>query len=246
MAEYVCGVCSKSYTRKSSYDKHIASCVSKTGDIVMANAAGNKKKQSIPKALKVSVWHKYIGEDNGKAKCLCCEITDITQSKFHCGHVIAEANGGDSNVDNLRPICETCNKSMGTTNVNDFKMNLISRNNTNAVINNNAIISIINSEYDKIYNYILQKRIKLKLERPSAMELCIHGFDSSNNIYLDTNRLFLDSFIYGKTPLKLSDYKTLSYMEKILSLKLWYQHFYTCLNNLILYYLKVINVLLLK
>jgi hypothetical protein len=65
------------------------------------------KKKTIPKSLKIAVWNKYIGEDIGKAKCLCCNLTDITQLKFHTGHVIAEANGGESNIDNLRPICET-------------------------------------------------------------------------------------------------------------------------------------------
>jgi hypothetical protein len=79
------------------------------------------KKKAIPKSLKIAVWNKYIGEDIGKAKCLCCNLTDITQLKFHTGHIIAEANGGESNIDNLRPICETCNKSMGTKNMEEFK-----------------------------------------------------------------------------------------------------------------------------
>lgn len=63
------------------------------------------KKKAIPKALKIAVWNKYIGEEIGKAKCLCCNITDITQLKFHAGHIIAEANNGLINIDNLKPIC---------------------------------------------------------------------------------------------------------------------------------------------
>ena len=82
------------------------------------------KKKTIPKSLKIAVWNKHFGEDIGKAKCLCCNITDITQLKFHAGHVIAENNGGETNIDNLRPICETCNKSMRTKNMDEFK-NLI-------------------------------------------------------------------------------------------------------------------------
>ena len=50
-------------------------------------------KQIIPKSLRISVWDKYIGEKIGKIKCLCCELSDITQLKFECGHIIAEANG---------------------------------------------------------------------------------------------------------------------------------------------------------
>lgn len=78
------------------------------------------KKKTISKTLKRAVWNTNIGEDIGKSKCLCCKMTDITQLTFECGHVIAEANGGETNVQNLRPICSSCNKSMGTQNMGDF------------------------------------------------------------------------------------------------------------------------------
>jgi len=39
---------------------------------------------------------------------------------FHCGHVIAEKNGGSIEIANLRPICQSCNSSMGTTNMDVF------------------------------------------------------------------------------------------------------------------------------
>jgi hypothetical protein len=78
------------------------------------------KKKSISSTIKKLVWNTNIGEDIGKAKCLCCKSTDITQLSFNCGHIIAEANGGDTIVSNLRPICQNCNSSMGTKNMNDF------------------------------------------------------------------------------------------------------------------------------
>ena len=71
-------------------------------------------------ALKRKVWAKWMGEDMGKAKCLCCKLTDITQLNFHCGHIIAEAMGGELKVDNLKPICQSCNSSMGMTNMDEF------------------------------------------------------------------------------------------------------------------------------
>ena len=79
-----------------------------------------KKKKPIPVALKRKVWAKWMGEDMGKAKCLCCKLTDITQLNFHCGHIVAEAVGGELKVDNLKPICQSCNSSMGTTNMDEF------------------------------------------------------------------------------------------------------------------------------
>ena len=78
------------------------------------------KKKSISATIKKLVWNTNIGEDIGKSKCLCCKSTDITQLSFNCGHIIAEANGGNTIVSNLRPICQNCNSSMGTKNMNDF------------------------------------------------------------------------------------------------------------------------------
>jgi len=80
-----------------------------------------KRKKTIPKSVKIAVWNKNIGEAIGKHKCLCCQNVDITQMNFHCGHIVAEANGGKVHVDNLLPICSKCNKSMGTQNLNEFK-----------------------------------------------------------------------------------------------------------------------------
>lgn len=91
------------------------------------------KKKSIPKALKRIVWNTHIGEEIGKAPCKCCNLTEITQMSFHCGHIIAEANGGETNVDNLLPICELCNKSMGTTNLLEFKQKMKSDTSTQII-----------------------------------------------------------------------------------------------------------------
>ena len=82
-----------------------------------------QKKQKIPAIIKKLVWNTYIGEDIGKSKCLCCKKTDITQLNFICGHVISEHDGGSITVENMRPICGTCNLSMGTRNMNDFILN---------------------------------------------------------------------------------------------------------------------------
>ena len=79
------------------------------------------KKKTISQLMKRRVWAKHIGEDVGKHKCLCCEMTDITQLSFNCGHIVAESNGGELTVDNLLPICQSCNSSMGTQNLYDYK-----------------------------------------------------------------------------------------------------------------------------
>jgi 5-methylcytosine-specific restriction endonuclease McrA len=80
----------------------------------------SKPKKKISATMKRLVWNTNIGEEIGKTKCLCCKSTDITQMSFHCGHVIAEMNGGELIVSNLKPICQNCNSSMGTKNMNEF------------------------------------------------------------------------------------------------------------------------------
>lgn len=78
------------------------------------------KKKHIPSTLRRLVWHTYIGEEIGKAKCYCCKLTDITQLSFHCGHVVAERQGGKTILSNLRPVCQNCNSSMNTRQMYSF------------------------------------------------------------------------------------------------------------------------------
>lgn len=37
----------------------------------------------------------------------------MTPFNFEAGHVIPESKGGKTHIENLLPICSTCNKSMG-------------------------------------------------------------------------------------------------------------------------------------
>jgi hypothetical protein len=79
------------------------------------------KRKNISQLMKRRVWAKHIGEEIGKTKCLCCNMSDITQLTFNCGHIISHSNGGETNVENLLPICQSCNSSMGTQNLFHYK-----------------------------------------------------------------------------------------------------------------------------
>lgn len=75
--------------------------------------------RNIPQAVRNAVWLKYMGEvHNGK--CYCCKLETISKGVFECGHVISDKNGGKITLDNLRPICSLCNKSMGKRDMNEF------------------------------------------------------------------------------------------------------------------------------
>jgi hypothetical protein len=78
------------------------------------------KKKNIPKYIKTLVWNKYIGDGIAKSKCICCRETEIRNTSFHCGHVLSEKEGGDLNINNLRPVCSSCNLGMGTRDMRSF------------------------------------------------------------------------------------------------------------------------------
>jgi hypothetical protein len=71
--------------------------------------------RQISKALKKIVWEKC-----SENKCEICE-DDISEKEFEAGHIKARALGGQIDVDNLIPICFTCNRTMGTRNAYEFK-----------------------------------------------------------------------------------------------------------------------------
>ena len=77
-------------------------------------------RKKIPKAVKDTVWAKYIGADKAEGKCYVCKRT-IHITEFDLGHNKAKAKGGGDSISNLRPICRTCNASMHTTSIETFK-----------------------------------------------------------------------------------------------------------------------------
>ena len=81
---------------------------------------GKTISKTISLSLKKTVWNHWIGMNVGEAKCPVCKITFIHQMSFHCGHILAKSNGGTNTVENLKPICQSCNSSMGNQNMNDF------------------------------------------------------------------------------------------------------------------------------
>jgi hypothetical protein len=78
-----------------------------------------KTKEKIPASVKNTLWSKHF-DNSIQGNCQCCKTEVISKNNFDCGHIISEKNGGSVHLDNLKPICRSCNSSMGTTNMNDF------------------------------------------------------------------------------------------------------------------------------
>ena len=82
----------------------------------------NQKKIIGPK-LRLQVWKKEF-ENEYEGVCPFYRCTNIIHNGlngFHSGHVISEFNGGETTIDNLRPICSSCNSRMGITNWNEYE-----------------------------------------------------------------------------------------------------------------------------
>lgn len=80
--------------------------------------SSKKRKRCVPKTIRNQVWRKYNGSTLD-GKCFCCCLP-LAYECWEAGHVISDAHGGESIVENLRPICLSCNRSMGKMNMFDF------------------------------------------------------------------------------------------------------------------------------
>jgi hypothetical protein len=66
-----------------------------------------------------ALWAKY-SRPSGGARELDKNFEKISQMNFHCGHIVSEINNGTLTPENLKPICQSCNSSIGTKNMDNF------------------------------------------------------------------------------------------------------------------------------
>lgn len=72
-----------------------------------------KRKETIPKRIREMVWTTY-NSTVFESKCYVdwCD-NKINVFNFQVGHDIPESKGGTLDINNLKPICGSCNLSMG-------------------------------------------------------------------------------------------------------------------------------------
>jgi hypothetical protein len=160
----------------------------------MAEVAKKPRKKPIPAALKRLVWNEYIGESIGKAKCTCCELTEITQMSFHCGHVIADAKGGAMTIDNLRPICQNCNLSMRKTDMKLFKelLKIGKKEHIPDAIDDKKLKEF-ESNYNNCIRVISMLKIASQLARPAEDRIAIKEFENgvTRTFYQTTGKKYI-------------------------------------------------------
>ena len=69
-------------------------------------------KAKIPAALRQQVWLVYVGK-RFENKCTVKWCTNLVNPfTFEVGHNVPESKGGTLDINNLRPLCSSCNRSM--------------------------------------------------------------------------------------------------------------------------------------
>lgn len=80
-----------------------------------------KMRESITSKFKKDVWKKhYDSAKIGKCPVVLCKNT-MSQKDFMCGYLQSFKNGGCISLDNIKPICEKCNKEMNGMNWIDYE-----------------------------------------------------------------------------------------------------------------------------
>ena len=79
----------------------------------------NNERIKIPKCIRNDVWKKRNGNVI-EGFCFVCNNSLIFDN-MECGHIIPHVCKGQITIDNLEPICKTCNRDMGIMNLNEYK-----------------------------------------------------------------------------------------------------------------------------
>jgi hypothetical protein len=77
-------------------------------------------RKTIPKKIRDRVWTIFFDDLENHGNCYCCN-DEITYDAWEAGHILAVKQGGKDLVENLKPVCRCCNRSMGTMNLEEFK-----------------------------------------------------------------------------------------------------------------------------
>ena len=79
-----------------------------------------KKRDALPKKIKIGVWNKRF-ENQMTGQCYCCKEELTYQKGDHCGHIVSVHDEGSNEIDNLEVVCSTCNEDMGTMHMEVYK-----------------------------------------------------------------------------------------------------------------------------
>jgi len=101
----------KNLLKHDNLNELATSPIASTSTSTVRSSYKGRQKQRIPPVLKDITGERNF--KNGKI-CYCCHKK---LESWDCGHIWAENNGGPMCLNNMRPVCGSCNKRMGTQNM---------------------------------------------------------------------------------------------------------------------------------
>jgi hypothetical protein len=67
-----------------------------------------------------NLWQRHVGNFHF-ALCTACKYNRIEEDNFFFGYMISKKNGGQSTIDNMRPICKECSEDIGNMNLLEYR-----------------------------------------------------------------------------------------------------------------------------
>jgi hypothetical protein len=90
---------------------------------VLLDVGKKEKTVALRAPVRSRVWRNAYTLPNGKCyienNCYCCGVL-ITFENWHAGHIVAQSKGGSNLPENIRPVCASCNLSMGAMDMREF------------------------------------------------------------------------------------------------------------------------------
>jgi hypothetical protein len=136
-----------------------------SGDISpKVNTTGHQ----VSKKMREQLWDIHCGSKERKSHCWSC-LAAIDILNFDAGHIISRSAGGATTLENLRPICRTCNLSCGVRNLEEFKETVTPQLNYKKIfMKDSSALKLL--EYKAITYYTIED-VAFILERDFPMNL---------------------------------------------------------------------------
>lgn len=96
----------------------------KSKKIFKKQPTSERKRKSISASLRIKIWKNIFGDPpTFETICPICDNNKMLMddgTSWEVSHIVSFANGGDEEIENLRPICKQCNRSMSNKHMKDF------------------------------------------------------------------------------------------------------------------------------
>lgn len=131
-------------------------------------------RKPLPKKIRMDLWERHFPNQR-KGKCFACQ-NEIDIIAFEAGHIVSAADGGSDTVDNLLPLCQSCNRSMGKMNMKtwiakyypDNKLNLDTECIPDKSIDHSGNVRMDHSDF---YSFLIDWCNSIRLKYPNPIEL---------------------------------------------------------------------------